>query len=52
MRLYLTKAEAQRIVSAILQTTDMSEKDIKLITRIERCMATQKPVNPPDEAER
>lgn len=53
MRLYLTKAEAKRIVSAIYQTTDMSEKDMKLVTRIERCMEVQKPVhNPPDEAGR
>ena len=51
MRLYLTKAEAKRILSAILQTTDMDAKDMKLVTRIERCMDAQKPYdNPPDES--
>ena len=50
MRLYCTKAEAKRIVSAILATTDMNEKDMKLVTRIEQCMDAQKPYNnPPDE---
>ena len=50
MRLYLTKAEAKRIIQAILLTTDMNVKDIKLVTRIERCLETQKPVpTPPDE---
>ena len=53
MRLFLTKEEATRIISAIHQTTDLSEKDMKLLTRIERCMEFQKPVpNPPDEAGR
>ena len=51
MRLYLTKAEAKRIIQSILLTTDMSEKDMKIVTRIERCMETQKPIhNPPDES--
>lgn len=55
MRLYLTKAEATRIVQALSQTTDMNEKDMKLIDRIEHCLEIQKPfpkpeLNPPDES--
>lgn len=48
MRLYLSKDEAKRIISALLATTEWKPADIKLVTRIERCMQHQKP-NPPDE---
>ena len=52
MRLYLTKAEAQRIVSALLTAPGQEPVDLKLVERIEGCMEQQKPFpkNPPDES--
>lgn len=55
MRLYLTKEEAKRLLWALMKETDLSEKDVKLINRIEHCLEIQKPIpkpelNPPDES--
>ena len=54
MRLYCTKKEAERIVSALKTAPGQELIDLMLIERIERCMTEQKPheKNPPDEAGR
>lgn len=55
MRLYCTKDEAERLVSALRTAPGQEEIDLILIERIEKCMEEQKPhakKNPPDEAER
>lgn len=54
MRVYMSKAEASRVMEALQATStqDTYNIDTRLVSRIQQCMKVQKPFpkNLPDEA--